>query len=183
MTITTFRATLAPGFTTGGFALAVIDNHPRKAAAVSGLAGAALSLAVSVVGGFEGKSNVTYFDIVGVPTYCYGGTGVSAVVGKRYTDQQCSQQLATDLQKHYRGMVACAPAVANIADHQKVAFLSLAYNIGVGGFCHSSIPAKLATGKTGQACAVISLYDHAGGKQVRGLTIRRLAERKLCETP
>lgn len=157
-----------------------IQNHPRKVAAGAALAGACIALACTTVGGFEGKVNATYFDIVGVPTYCYGGTGPQAKPGARFTDAQCTVQLSNDLQTAWRGMQRCAPEVTGLSDQTKVAFVSFAYNVGQSNFCKSSIPAKLKVGNIRAACDTLSLWDKAGGKVVRGLQVRRAAERNLC---
>jgi lysozyme len=162
--------------------MATIDDHPRKfAVGASGLGAVAMAGAVALVGGFEGKRNWTYFDVVGVPTACYGHTGPDVKAGQHYTDAQCSGQLADDIRKHYDGMVRCAPRLDTVADAPKRAFVSLTFNIGVSGFCRSSIPRKVALGQDAAACATISLFDKAGGHVVKGLTIRRAAERRLCE--
>jgi lysozyme len=67
---------------------------------------------------------------------------------------------------------------------ERVAHLSLAYNIGVGAWCRSSIPARLER-NDGTACAVISQFNKARVAgvlvEVRGLTNRRESERAICD--
>jgi lysozyme len=41
---------------------------------------------------WEGKKNVGYFDIVGIPTACMGDTN-NVVVGKFYSDTECRARL------------------------------------------------------------------------------------------
>ena len=48
----------------------------KKTMVVGGGFGAALLLAIPFIGGWEGKSNDPYNDIVGVKTVCYGETRV-----------------------------------------------------------------------------------------------------------
>ena len=160
--------------------MTAFDTHPRKIAAGAGLAGAAMALAVSLVGGFEGKRNYTYFDIAGVPTYCYGGTGPNAKPGASFTNAQCSVQLSTDLRSTWLELERCAPELGTEPATRQVAFLSLGYNIGAGAFCHSSIPGRLHAGSVSSACGVIREFNHAGGKVVAGLTLRRASEYNLC---
>jgi lysozyme len=57
---------------------------------------------------------------------------------------------------------------------------SLAYNIGVGAFCGSTLVALLNQGLYVEACSQILRWDKAGGRQLRGLTIRREAEHRTC---
>ncbi len=61
------------------------------------------------------------------------------------------------------------------------AYIRLAYNIGPTAFCGSTLVAKLNARHYAAACAEISRWDRFKGKPLRGLTIRRAAERKLCE--
>lgn len=127
----------------------------------------------------EGHRNVGYRDVVGIPTYCYGGTGAAAVVGKVYTDAQCNSQLGADVRSHADGISACikvatpAPSLA--------AFISFSYNVGVGGFCRSSVARNLNAGDLKDACAGLSAWVFAGGRRVQGLVNRRASERALCE--
>ena len=64
--------------------------------------------------------------------------------------------------------------------HEYDAFLSLAYNIGPGAFCGSTLVRKLNAEDYAGACAEILRWDKAGGKTVAGLTKRRQAEYRQC---
>lgn len=61
------------------------------------------------------------------------------------------------------------------------AFVSLAYNIGDGAFCGSTLVKKLNAGDYAGACAEISRWDKQSGQVLRGLTKRRAEERAKCE--
>ena len=61
------------------------------------------------------------------------------------------------------------------------AFLSFAFNVGNGAFCGSTLTRKANAGDMPGACAELSRWTYAGGKQMPGLVIRRAAERQLCE--
>jgi len=61
-----------------------------------------------------------------------------------------------------------------------VAFVDIAYNIGVSGFCGSSMARRTNAGDMVGACNALLMWDKVGGKEVRGLTRRRQAERELC---
>lgn len=161
--------------------MSVVDNHPRKIAAGSALAGATLAACVTLVSGFEGKRNYTYFDIVGVPTYCYGETLNAGRVGTYHDDQQCNAKLTAALRRTYSAEVACVPSLPTKPSNEIAAFISLGYNVGAGGICRSSIPRRLAAKEDYSGCERIRDFDRAGGRVVRGLTIRRNAEAALCE--
>jgi lysozyme len=67
-----------------------------------------------------------------------------------------------------------------ITDNMHVAFLSATYNIGISGFCKSSMARLVNDGKPRQACDALLAWNKAGGKVVKGLDNRRKAERSLC---
>jgi len=127
---------------------------------------------------FEGTKYTTYQDMAGVLTYCTGATE-NAAWGKTYTPAQCRAQLDRDLERHAAGIAMCIP-LARLTDGQKVAFVDVAYNIGVSGFCGSSMARRTNAGDMVGACNALLMWNKVGGKEVRGLTRRRQAERELC---
>ncbi len=146
--------------------------------------GAVVALAVSVVGGLEGLRQIAYPDPAtrGPPwTICYGHTG-DVKPYQRDSITQCKQLLLKDLNTDANGLQLCIdPEVLNdMPDTRYVAILSLAYNIGAGGVCKSSIVRDLNAGKTGQACDDFLKYNRAAGVVFPGLTLRRQQERHLC---
>lgn len=154
----------------------LVRAHVGKAA--GGLA-AALALAIPVVAVWEGERRVGYLDIVNVPTYCFGGTGPTAVVGKRYTAQECRTQLASDALRHAEPLQHCI--TRELPPEVFAAFISLSFNIGPAGVCRSSVVRYANAGNLPAACASISKFNRAGGRVIKGLVNRRAAERKLCE--
>lgn len=147
-----------------------------------GAAGAVTALgmlAVATIGQFEGLRLVAYQDVIGVWTACYGETkGVAP--GMKFTKDQCDVMFVASLAEHEAGMRACLAAPDTLPVEVYVADLSLAYNIGVGGFCRSSIAGYQNAGRIAASCDRFLLYDKAGGKVVAGLARRRQAERALC---
>lgn len=139
---------------------------------------AAAALAVSTVAIYEGKVNGTYVDPVGVLTSCYGHTGPELRKGQAFTDEQCLAQLQADLVKHAAALDCIKKP---LSDGQKAAFLSFAFNVGNGAFCGSTLVRKANAGDIDGACAELSRWTYAGGKQLPGLVKRRAAERQLCE--
>jgi len=132
------------------------------------------------VGGWEGKRNRAYKDIVGVATICYGETrGVE--MGDVKTDAECLAMLGDALVEFEQGMRKCLGSAADtVPDSTYVAFLSLAYNIGTGAFCRSTVVRRATTGDVRGACDAILAFNRAGGRVVYGLQRRRAAERELC---
>jgi lysozyme len=145
----------------------------------AGIAGGVIALAIGVVGAWEGLKLATYRDIVGVPTVCYGETrGVK--MGDRYTKEECDAMLGEGLSEFEEGIDKCLRAPGTIPVYSKVAFLSLSYNIGIRGFCGSSIAARWNAGNLAGACEAILLWNKAGGKVIKGLVNRRADEREWC---
>ena len=128
---------------------------------------------LQLIESFEGLRLKSYQDSVGVWTIGYGHTkGVKA--GQTITQQQAQAFLQQDL--------GVAEAAVNklgltLTDNQFAALVSFTFNLGAGNL-------KVLF-KDGLAAVPdrILLFDHAGGRQLPGLTRRRQAERALYLTP
>jgi lysozyme len=135
--------------------------------------------AINLVGPWEGLRLNAYRDIVGVWTICYGETkGVKP--GQKFTKEQCDGIFLDSLVEHEEGMRKCLRNPDAIPEKSYVAFVSLTYNIGVGGFCRSSLPAYINKGDIRTACNLLPAFNRAGGQVIQGLVNRRAAEQKLC---
>lgn len=144
--------------------------------AIAGSA-AAMVLAVSMIGDFEGKRNQAYQDIVGVWTICYGETrGVEP--GDIATDAECDQMLAQGITQYEAGLDRCLTTEVPIG--AKIAFVSWTYNVGIGAACRSTLVRKANAGDIEGACNELPRWNRAGGRVIRGLTNRRMSERQLC---
>lgn len=135
------------------------------------------ALATGMISQFEGRELRAYRDIVGVWTICDGETkGVRE--GQTGTPKECDGFLARNLKLYEAGLDKCltypVPGVA------KVAFLSWAYNVGVGAACGSTLIKKANRGDLRGACDELLKWNQAGGRYVQGLANRREAERKTC---
>jgi len=148
----------------------------KKAIAVIGAG--ALALAAPFVAQWEGQRNDPYRDIVGVWTVCYGDTR-DVKPGQRQTDAQCQDRLYAQIADHAKPIVACVPQLKG-KDYQLAASVSLAYNIGTGGFCKSTVAKRFRAGDLKGGCQAFYSWRFAGGKEVRGLANRRKQEIALC---
>ena len=142
------------------------------------------SLALSAAGlvglaGYEGYTDRAVIPIPGdVPTIGFGTTeGVR--IGDRITPPVALARALADVQKFEGALRRCV--TVPLHQHEYDAYTQLAYNIGAGAFCSSTLVKKLNAGDYEGACAQISRWDRAGGQQVRGLTVRRAKERATCE--
>lgn len=146
----------------------------------TGVGVGAVALAAPLIVHFEGTVRTSYRDVgVGVITACTGHTGPDVKLGQVYTDAQCRDLLGADLAKHQAGLAKCMPPDAPA--HVRAAFLSFAFNVGVGAACASTAMRRLRAGDQMGACANLSRWTYAGGKELPGLVRRRAAERALCE--
>jgi lysozyme len=141
--------------------------------------GALAATAVAAVGAYEGLRLAAYRDPVGVPTICYGETrGIR--MGQKFTRAECDQMFLKALDEFGNGIEKCVPSLITAPDRRYVAHLSLAYNIGVSGYCKSSIARLQKAGNDLAACDAFLLYNRAGGRELAGLTKRRKDERAMC---
>lgn len=155
----------------------VIAPPPRPGMAkLIAIAGTAAAGMIAVVGGFEGKSNDPYFDIVAVPTVCFGETRVAM---RHYSDAECDDLLADALGDFAAGVLERNPGLRG-RDPQLLAATSLAYNIGLSAYRRSTAARRFSAGDWRGGCDAILLWNRAGGREVRGLTLRRQKERAIC---
>jgi len=153
-----------------------------------GLATAAATALIMAVGALktdEGKRNVDYLDIARVPTACYGHTGADVKVGTHRSDAECDALLSADARVHMDGVIVCTPTIAK-SPNQLAAATRITFNIGVKGYCESTIARRFNTGDWRGACDAFLAWNkaHVGGRivVVRGLTDRRARERAMCLT-
>jgi lysozyme len=121
-----------------------------------------------------------YQDIVGVWTICDGDTN-NVRAGMVETEAGCRDRLERQLVAHAAPILRCVPALGRPErENQLVASVSLAYNIGTGGFCRSTAARRFNAGDWRGGCDAFLMWNKAGGQVVRGLTLRRERERALC---
>ncbi|MGP5281409.1 lysozyme [Pseudomonas helleri] len=137
-----------------------------------------LGMTGALVSWFEGRSLVAYLDPVGIPTLCEGVTkGVK--LGDRATHEQCDELLQRELRI---ALTAVDRQVrVPLPDTRRAALGSFVYNVGESQFASSTLLRLLNAGDARGACAQLSRWIYAGGKQLAGLVNRRVAERELCE--
>lgn len=145
---------------------------------------AALSVAVAamvtpLVAKWEGVRYEPYRDAVGVLTVCYGHTGSDIVPGKRYSKAECDQLLQADLAIANEAVNRCLPMPKLV--HVEAALTSAAFNLGPKVVCGSTLQRLALANDWPGACAELSKWKNAGGRELRGLVLRRADERAMCE--
>ena len=140
----------------------------------------ALTLALRLIRAFEGCKLRAYQDIVGVWTICFGSTnGVKDGMVKSQT--QCDLLLASEAGGFMLRVLQLCPTLAK-NPNRLAAVTSFAYNLGLGALKASTLRRKCLANQWGAASAEFPKWNKAGGIPVRGLTIRRAAERKTFDS-
>lgn len=142
---------------------------------------AALSLSAAALVGIalhEGYRETAYTPVPGdVPTIGFGTTeGVKH--GDRITPPQALSRALTDIQKFEGAIKRCV--TVPLHQYEYDAYTSLAYNIGSGAFCNSTLVKRLNAQDYSGACAEILRWDQFKGRPLAGLTKRRQQEHTQC---
>lgn len=149
-------------------------KNPRIAIGALALSATTL-VGIALHEGFEPKA---YIPVAGdVPTIGFGTTD-SVKMGDTITVERALVKLLQDANKFERAVKRCAPVPMH--NYEFAAFVSLAYNIGEGAFCRSTLVKKLNAQDYAGACQEILKWDRFKGKPLAGLTKRRQAEYQQC---
>lgn len=136
---------------------------------------------IILIKSFEGLRLNAYPDpgTGGAPwTIGYGHTGPDVYRGLKITEAQAEALLRQDLARFERGVDRLVEG-AFTSQVQFDAMVSLAYNIGLGGFQRSSVLRHHRAGNKLRAAASFLMWVKAAGRTLPGLVRRRNAERKL----
>ncbi len=150
---------------------------------------ASLSLSAAAFVGlwqYEGWCDPACIPVKGdVPTLGPGLTkredGSPVQLGDRITPQAGARRSLAHIQQDESAVKRCVTVPLHQAEYD--AYLSLAYNIGPGAFCGSTLVKKLNAEDYAGACAEILRWDKFKGKPLKGLTIRRQGEYRTCMGP
>lgn len=132
---------------------------------------------VNLIKEFEGLELKAYKDSVGVLTIGYGSTGPHVTVDMTITESQAETLLKKDLSRFEKGVEDLVTVPLN--QNQFDALVSFSFNLGLGNLKSSTLLRKLNSLDYIGAANEIPRWDKAGGKILKGLTRRRLAEKEL----
>lgn len=142
--------------------------------------------AEKIIAQFEGLRLEAYPDSAGVWTIGYGttknpDTGAKIKQGDKITKAKALEWLKKDTASFQAGVKKLVKVPIN--DNQLAALTSLAYNIGLTAFSRSTL-LRLLNSKVNKelVAAQFLRWNRAGGKVVKGLTIRRQLESDLFLT-
>lgn len=125
---------------------------------------------------FEGCRLTAYDDSVAVHTIGYGHT-FGVYKGDTCTQEQAEQWLKEDAH-HAENCVNHSVSV-DLTQNEYDALVSFVFNLGCGALSGSTLLRKLNAGDFDGASDQFKRWDHADGKVLAGLTVRREAEADL----
>lgn len=158
-----------------------------KGRLIAGGLAAVLALAGGLIVRWEGTRHVAYRDSGGVWTVCTGHTaGVKA--GDVATDAQCAAWLKQDMADAAAAVDRCITAPLTV--NARAALIDAAFNLGQAVVCGSTLQRLANAGDLIGACRQLTDaqgsdgmpfgWSRDNGEPVRGLMLRRIADRNLC---
>ena len=137
---------------------------------------------LSLLKQFEGCSLTTYKDSAGLFTIGYGhliadGRTLPDSAKYKITQKQADLLLKYDVIPREKAVERLCTVPLN--QNEFDALVSFVFNLGAGCFQRSTIRQKLNRGDRAGAAKVLLRYNRAGGKVIKGLVTRRMAEFKL----
>lgn len=162
-------------------------NVPRTGLAALGLSAAAL-IGIAINEGYTDRAIIpTKGD---VPTVGFGTTtrpdGSPVQMGDRTNPVEALERKARDLQRFEGALKSCVRVP--LYQHEYDAYVDLAYNIGPGAFCGSTVVRRLNAMDYEGACDAILMWKRVGAQDCSapgnrvcwGLWQRRLATHQKC---
>lgn len=137
--------------------------------------------AVVVVKKWEGFRHQAYLCPANVWTVGYGTTrlpgGRPVKAGDTMTAAEADEALRHDMRRFASAVDRLI--TVPLAEHERAALISFAYNVGDGALERSTLRRKLNAGDRAGAAAEFSRWNRAGGKTLSGLVRRRADEEAL----
>lgn len=129
---------------------------------------------IKLIKAFEGYSNIVYLDSAGLETIGYG----HLLRGESFTEitnEQAEELLRKDLYSAERSVLRLIESP--LTDNQFDALVSFTFNLGGAVLQRSTLRAKINRGES--PYGEFERWCWAGGKKLKGLIKRRLAESNL----
>lgn len=128
---------------------------------------------------YEGYTSRAVIPIHGDKPTIGFGTTAGVKLGDKITPEVALARVLADVQKLEGAIKRCVKAP--LLQREYDAYTQFSYNVGISAFCSSTLVKKLNARDYVGACAELSRWNKAGGRVVKGLTVRRAKERALCE--
>lgn len=138
------------------------------------------NVAIDIIKKFEGVRLTAYLCPAGIPTIGYGHTS-GVKLGQTITQKQADDMLLRDIELYEQQILSNIgqKIYLGLSENQKAAIISFVFNIGIGNFSKSTLKKKLLKLDIIGTADEFLKWSFAGGKKLRGLETRRIAEREL----
>ena len=138
----------------------------------------ALEILIKLIKDSEGCKLKAYKCPAGIWTIGYGQTkGVKE--GMIWTQQQADEDIIKTALQAFNEAIKASPILATANMEKQAAIADFVYNLGIGSYISSTLKKKVDANDWISAAVEIKRWDKAGGKVLKGLTIRRNKEAKL----
>jgi lysozyme len=177
-----------------------VSTGAKAGGLVAVIGAAAAALLVPHLDQWEGNELTPYQDVIKVWTNCRGNTK-NVDPKKVMTEGECAVINEQQLIAHAKPVMQCVPGLRG-RPNQIAASVSLAYNVGPGGwigvaaerklkpdaaldgwrggFCGSTAAVRFRANQWRAGCDAFLAWNKSGGRVWRGLTNRRKSERNIC---
>lgn len=147
----------------------------------------AVAIAASLARRFEGLHLTPYLCPAGVPTIGYGATRYLDGRAVRLGDQAISREAAERLLEQQLERIYL-PSVLRLCpgvdgEGRLAALIDFCFNLGAGALSASTLRRRVNAGRWDEVPKELMRWNKAGGRVLRGLTIRRQAEAELTMGP
>ena len=137
---------------------------------------------ITLIDSFEGFSATPYKDVRGIWTIGYGHVIKPGEKFTSLTREAAAHLMYLDAQTAWTGLNKAVQKF-QLSQNSVDALVSFIFNVGVGGFSSSPIPALLNEGNLQEAAVHMNLWVRAGSQVIPGLVTRRAKETALMLTP
>lgn len=161
------------------------DNNNRSLIAVLVLSAAGL-VGIAVDESYTARAVPDPVKGTAVPTIGFGTTGADVRMGDSTTPPKALGRLLVDVQQFEGALKRCVKVPLHQYEYD--AYINLAYNIGGGAFCGSTLVKKLNAQDYAGACEAVLQWRYVGtvdcstprNKHCPGLWARRQKTRSQC---
>jgi lysozyme len=138
----------------------------------------ALEILIKLIKESEGCQLTSYKCPAGIWTLGYGQTQ-NIKQGMTWTQQQADEDVVITALAVLNQAVKYSPILATVNIEKLAAIADFIYNLGVGNYAKSTLKKQVDAGNWMAASSEIKKWNKAAGKELKGLTIRRVKEAHL----
>jgi lysozyme len=137
---------------------------------------------INLIKHYEGFYSTPYRCPAGLWTIGYGhvingGRVLPVDCNRVFSIGEIDALLIADLKRFERGVTLYCPV--QLTQNQFDCLVSFSFNLGLGTLQRSTVRQRINRGDIDGAAKVLLQYNKAGGKVLKGLTLRRIDEAKL----